>query len=60
MEPTLSDVETLARNAGEILRAGYGRRHQINHKGLIDLVTEIDQQSEAYLLGEIRRPVSFS
>ena len=54
MEPTLSEVETLARNAGEILRAGYGRRHQINHKGLIDLVTEIDQQSEAYLLGEIR------
>jgi myo-inositol-1(or 4)-monophosphatase len=55
MQPTLSDIETLARNAGEILRAGYGRRHQINHKGLIDLVTEIDQQSEAYLLGEIRR-----
>jgi myo-inositol-1(or 4)-monophosphatase len=55
MEPTLTDVETLARNAGEILRAGYGRRHQINHKGLTDLVTEIDQQSEAYLLGEIRR-----
>ena len=55
MQPTLSDVETLARNAGEILRAGYGRRHQINHKGLIDLVTEVDQQSEAYLLGEIRR-----
>ncbi len=35
--------------------AGYGRRRQINHKGLIDLVTQVDQQSEAYLLGEIRR-----
>jgi len=55
MQPTLSDLETLARNAGEILRAGYGRRHQIDHKGLIDLVTEVDKQSEAYLLGEIRR-----
>jgi myo-inositol-1(or 4)-monophosphatase len=54
MEPTLTDIETLARNAGEILRAGYGKRHQINHKGLIDLVTEVDQQSETYLLGEIR------
>ena len=55
MEPTLSIVEILARNAGEILRAGYGRRHQINYKGQIDLVTEIDRQSEAYVLGEIRR-----
>jgi myo-inositol-1(or 4)-monophosphatase len=55
MEPTLSEIEILARNAGEILRAGYGRRHQINYKGLIDLVTEIDKQSEAYLLGEIRQ-----
>jgi myo-inositol-1(or 4)-monophosphatase len=55
MQPTLDEVITLARNAGEILRNGFGRRHQISHKGLIDVVTEIDQQSEAYLLGEIRR-----
>jgi myo-inositol-1(or 4)-monophosphatase len=55
MEPTLSDVETLARNAGEILRAGYGRRHQVKFKGQIDLVTEIDKQAEDYLTGEIRQ-----
>jgi len=55
MEPTLLFIESLAKGAGEILSAGYGKRHQIEHKGAIDLVTEIDHQSEAFLLGEIRR-----
>lgn len=61
MTPTLSDLETLARQAGEILRAGFNRRPgfgrsiQVSHKGEIDLVTEIDHRSEDFLLGEIRR-----
>lgn len=53
-EPTLDTLERLARQAGEILRAGYQKEHQVTYKGVIDLVTEIDHQSEAYLLGEIR------
>lgn len=53
-EPALDDLEWLARQAGEILRAGYQKEHQVTYKGVIDLVTEIDHQSEAYLLGEIR------
>jgi myo-inositol-1(or 4)-monophosphatase len=55
MNPNLSDLERLARHAGEFLRAGYGRQHQISPKGLIDLVTEVDHQSEDYLIGEIRK-----
>lgn len=54
MHATLSDLESLARGAGEILRAGYGKRHQITHKGQVDLVTEVDKESEDYLLGRIR------
>jgi len=54
-KPSLSDVETLARQAGEILRAGYEREHQVDYKGVIDLVTEVDRQSEAFLLAEIQR-----
>lgn len=54
MQPTLTELETLARTAGGILRAGYQREHEISYKGIIDPVTEIDRQSEAYLLGEIR------
>jgi myo-inositol-1(or 4)-monophosphatase len=55
MQPTISYIETLARQAGEILRAGYDKEHQVGYKGAIDLVTEVDHQSEAYLLGEVRR-----
>lgn len=53
--PTLSDVERLARRAGEILAAGYEQEHRISFKGEIDLVTEIDHRSEAFLVGELRR-----
>jgi myo-inositol-1(or 4)-monophosphatase len=52
--PTLSELERLAREAGAILRAGYNKEHQVNYKGVIDLVTEVDHQSEAFLLGEIK------
>jgi myo-inositol-1(or 4)-monophosphatase len=55
MLPTLPDLERLARQAGDILRAGYGGEHQVDYKGTIDLVTEVDHRSEAFLLGEIRR-----
>lgn len=55
MQPTLAYLENLARQAGEILRTGYNQEHQVGYKGVIDLVTEVDHQSEAYLLGEVRR-----
>jgi len=55
MEPTLSEIERLAREAGAILRAGYSKEHQVSYKGIIDLVTEVDHQSEAFLLGEVQR-----
>jgi myo-inositol-1(or 4)-monophosphatase len=55
MELTLSYVENLARQAGEILRAGYNKEHQVGYKGVIDLVTEVDHQSEKFLLGEVQK-----
>ena len=54
MTPTLFELERLAREAGAILRAGYSKEHQVNYKGVIDLVTEVDHESEAFLLGEIQ------
>jgi len=53
--PTLNDLEYLARQAGKILRASFGQRLNIDHKGVIDLVTDADHRSEVYLLGEIQR-----
>jgi myo-inositol-1(or 4)-monophosphatase len=55
MMPDLNDLERLARQAGKILRAGYEGEHTVKYKGAIDLVTEVDGQSEAFLLGEIGR-----
>jgi myo-inositol-1(or 4)-monophosphatase len=55
MQPTLSYVENLARQAGAILRAGYDKEHQVGYKGVIDLVTEVDHQSEKFLLGEVQK-----
>lgn len=54
MEPDLSNIETFARTAGEILRKGFGQKIRIDRKGVIDLVTEMDRESESYLLEAIR------
>jgi len=53
--PTLTDLERLARQAGRILSDSYGKDHQVNFKGTIDLVTEVDQASETFLIGEVTR-----
>jgi myo-inositol-1(or 4)-monophosphatase len=55
MQLTLSYLESIARKAGAILFDGYSTNHQVNYKGVIDLVTEIDHRSEEYLLGEVQR-----
>src|SRR5215208_5228985 len=51
MQLTLSYVENLARQAGEILRAGYDKEHQVGYKGVIDLVTGwiISQKSSCWV-----------
>ncbi len=53
--PTLTDLERMARQAGQILFDGYEKDNQVSYKGVIDLVTEIDRASEAFLLGEVSR-----
>src|SRR5262249_4733742 len=45
----LADAVEIARAAGRILREGYGRPGAIDYKGGIDLVTEFDRKSEAYV-----------
>ncbi|MFN2194834.1 MAG: inositol monophosphatase family protein [Anaerolineales bacterium] len=52
--PTLPELEMIARQAGEILRSGFGKSNQVGYKGLIDLVTDVDRQSEAFILSEIQ------
>jgi myo-inositol-1(or 4)-monophosphatase len=54
MPPTLSDLSSIARLAGEILRNDFGQHLQVDYKSLIDLVSEADRQSEQLLLGYIQ------
>jgi myo-inositol-1(or 4)-monophosphatase len=55
MQPTIDEVKQFAYGAGEILRSGFGTQLEIHHKGAIDLVTDIDHKSEAYLIQQIRQ-----
>jgi myo-inositol-1(or 4)-monophosphatase len=55
MPPTLTDLITLARQAGEILRSSFGQLLHVDHKGVIDLVSEADRRSEEFLLSHIRQ-----
>jgi len=55
MLPNLDYLIRIAKRAGEILKEGYLQQHVVQHKGRVDLVTEMDHYSEEYLLGEIRR-----
>lgn len=55
MTPELHDIETMARKAGEILMAGFRQDIAITSKDEdIDLVTEMDGRSEAFLLEQVR------
>lgn len=54
MTDYLHFAETLAREAGAILREGYGRAEKIEYKGVVDLVTEYDHRVEKMLLSRLR------
>ena len=51
--PKLTDLEKLAKEAGKILHAGYNKTHQVEYKSTIDPVTEVDRQTEEFLLKSI-------
>jgi myo-inositol-1(or 4)-monophosphatase len=55
LKPTLKDIEAFSMGAGKILRAAFGKNFQIDNKGVIDLVTEIDRKSEDFLIEAIRK-----
>lgn len=55
MPPTLTDLINLARQAGEILCASFGKHLEVKHKGTIDLVSDADHRSEQFMLGYIRQ-----
>ena len=54
MQPQMQHLIEWSKQAGQILKAGFGQAHQIRQKSATDVVTEIDQAAEAYLVEQIR------
>lgn len=54
MQPNIEEIKGWALHAGQLLKEGFGKPHDIQHKGVIDLVTEMDHRSEDYLIAQIR------
>ncbi|MDW8326333.1 MAG: inositol monophosphatase family protein [Anaerolineales bacterium] len=54
MPDFLSFAESLAREAGALLREGYGKVSNVEYKGVVDLVTEYDRLSEELILSRLR------
>ncbi len=47
-------AEETARGAGSILRENWGRQQSVHFKGEINLVTDVDRESEAYIMDRIK------
>jgi len=56
---TMSDIlqmaEVIVRQAGAVLKEGYGNVRHIRQKGVIDLVTEFDVRSEEIIISSIQK-----
>ena len=59
MTSAMSDIlqltESIARQAGNILREGYGNVRHVQQKGAIDLVTAFAKRSEEVILSAMQR-----
>ena len=52
MSKELEAAISAAREAGRVLHEGFGQRHSIKYKGVVDIATEVDEQAER-VIGEI-------
>ena len=53
-QPNIDFLIQLSKEAGKILKEGFGKEHQVSYKGPINIVTEIDRKSEDMLVERIR------
>lgn len=52
-EKELAAAEAIAREAGALLKENFGKVREVDFKGRIDLVTEMDRRSEALIVGRL-------
>ena len=54
LDTVLAAAVQIAREAGAMLRDRFGHVHRVRHKGVVDLVTEADEQSERLIIQTLR------
>jgi myo-inositol-1(or 4)-monophosphatase len=53
-ERELEKAMAVAREAGALLKENFGKQHDVEYKGRIDLVTEMDRRSEELIISRLR------
>ena len=48
-------LKKIALQAGKIVREGYYANKQVKHKGLVDLVTQYDVETENFIIAELKK-----
>ncbi|HEY9189387.1 MAG TPA: inositol monophosphatase family protein [Sulfurovum sp.] len=51
----IDTLKQIALEAGKIVKEGYASHKEVSHKGVVDLVTEFDVKTEAFIIGELKK-----
>ncbi|GIU01265.1 inositol monophosphatase [Sulfurovum sp. TSL6] len=51
----IDTLKQIALEAGKIVKEGYSSHKEVTHKGVVDLVTEFDLKTEAFILDQLQK-----
>jgi myo-inositol-1(or 4)-monophosphatase len=51
----IDTLKQIALNAGKIVKEGYASHKNVTHKGVVDLVTEFDVKTEAFIIDQLKQ-----
>ncbi len=54
MNTQLKILKQIALQAGEIVKRGYSAQKEIQHKGIVDLVTQYDLKTEQFIIVQLQ------
>ena len=51
----IDTLKQIALDAGKIVKEGYASHKEVSHKGIVDLVTEFDVRTEAFIIDQLKK-----
>ena len=54
MNTQLETLKQIALQAGEIVKQGYSAQKEVEHKGIVDLVTQYDVKTEVFIIEQLQ------